>query len=77
MYDIKKGYELAKELLTHPSYNTHERLKRQSAYSVAQVARKLYQSGVCTSDSAMVPTYLRPSQAERERNERLKQENKQ
>ena len=77
IYLVGDGYELAKELLTHPSYNTHERLKRQSAYSVAQVARKLYQSGVCTSDSAMVPTYLRPSQAERERNERLKQENKQ
>lgn len=77
VYLVGDGYQITKELLKHPSYDTHERLKHQSAYSVAQVAKRLYQSGFCTSDAEMKPTYLRPSQAERERNERLKQENQQ
>ena len=44
-----------------------DRLRHQSAYSVAQVARRLYASGAAVTDSALVVTYLRPSQAERER----------
>ena len=46
----------------------------QSAYSVAQIARKQYEAGERTSDVDMVPVYLRPCQAERERMERLAQE---
>ena len=48
------------------------RLCHQSAYSVAQVARKAYESGLAVSDSALAVTYLRPSQAERERLDREK-----
>jgi tRNA A37 threonylcarbamoyladenosine modification protein TsaB len=50
-------------------------LRTQNAYSVAQVALALYESGVRTSDQELVPVYLRPCQAERERMERLEKEN--
>ena len=66
------GYEITEQLLTHPIRNVPERLRHQSAYSVAQIALSLYRSGVSTTDSEMAPTYLRPSQAERERAEREK-----
>ncbi len=46
---------------------TPEESRYQSAYSVAQVALHLYRNGVRCSDGELVPTYLRPSQAERER----------
>ncbi|MBQ9806226.1 MAG: tRNA (adenosine(37)-N6)-threonylcarbamoyltransferase complex dimerization subunit type 1 TsaB [Clostridia bacterium] len=72
IYLVGDGYGICKELLTHSSHPTHERLQRQSAYSVAQVALRSYQNGIRTTDAAMVPSYLRLSQAERERNERLK-----
>ncbi len=64
------GYDITTQGLTHSLYSTPERLRHQSAYSVAQVARRLYANGHVTTDSEMVPTYLRPSQAERERAER-------
>ena len=64
------GYTITTELLTHPVIPTPERLRHQSAYSVAQIAKKLYEEGKITNDCEMVPTYLRPSQAERERAER-------
>jgi tRNA threonylcarbamoyladenosine biosynthesis protein TsaB len=48
-------------------------LRPQSAYSVAQIAYKKYLAGDRTTDSEIVPVYLRPSQAERERLERLSQ----
>ena len=34
-------------------------------------AKKLYEQGIYTDDRSLVPVYLRASQAERERNERL------
>ena len=67
------GYDITLDLLTHTTVPTSERLRPQSAFSVAQVARRLYENGVCTTDAELVATYLRPSQAERERNERLRQ----
>ena len=67
------GYDVTTALLTHPIRPTPERLRHQSAYSVAQVARMAYESGVRTTDSEMVATYLRLSQAERERLERQNQ----
>lgn len=48
-----------------------ERNRVQSAYSVACCAIKKYEAGQVLSDAELVPIYLRPSQAERERNERL------
>ncbi len=71
---VGDGYDLCQELLSHPTHQTHERLQRQSAYSVAQVALRNYRNGIRTTDASMVPTYLRVSQAERERNERLNKE---
>ena len=47
------------------------RLILQSAYSVSQCALELYKSGNVLTDKEIAPIYLRPSQAERERNERL------
>ncbi len=46
------------------------RLRHQSAYSIAQVARGMYEAGRYTDDAGLTVTYLRPSQAERERMER-------
>ena len=53
-----------------------ERQRYQSAYSVAQVALKKYNAGEYLDDTALVPIYLRPSQAERERQERLNKDDK-
>lgn len=47
-----------------------ERLRHQSAFSVAEVALKLYREGKVGSDAELCVDYLRPSQAERERAER-------
>lgn len=43
----------------------------ENAVSVAQLGRREYLAGRAVSDSELLPIYLRPSQAERERNERL------
>ena len=43
----------------------------QSAYSVAVCALKKLENGESLTDAEIAPIYLRPSQAERERNERL------
>ncbi len=50
------------------------RQRYQSAYSVSQIALKKYDNNDTVNDSELVPIYLRPSQAERERQARLKQE---
>jgi tRNA threonylcarbamoyladenosine biosynthesis protein TsaB len=52
-----------------------ERLRHQSAFSVAVVAMRELALGNAGSDSSLAVNYLRPSQAERERNERLAKEN--
>ena len=71
VYLCGDGYDITKKLLTHPIYEISEKLRHQSAYSVAQVAKKFYDSGVRGTDIELSPTYLRLSQAERERNARL------
>ena len=48
-----------------------ERQRLQSGYSVAMCAYDKLANGETLSDAELVPIYLRPSQAERERNERL------
>ncbi len=53
------------------------RQRYQSAYSVAQIALKKYEAGEYADDATLVPIYLRPSQAERERQDRLSKENNQ
>ena len=52
-----------------------ERLIHQSGFNTAQVGLKLWRKGVRTTDFELVPVYLRPSQAERMRMEKLNQEN--
>lgn len=47
----------------------------QNAVGVAQLAIYKYNAGEAISDSQLLPVYLRPSQAERERNERIAENN--
>lgn len=67
------GYEITREgfEIVVPM-NTPAILRPQNAYSVAMCALAHYQEGESVSDRVLVPTYLRPSQAERERNEKEK-----
>ena len=65
------GYEITEALLTHPILPVPSPLRQQSAYSVAQVARIAFENGAKGFDVDLAPTYLRLSQAERERAERL------
>ncbi len=67
------GYSVTVDNLKLTSYNdTPDRLRHQSAASVGVVAYKKYTSDQSVSDRAFKVTYLRPSQAERERLEREK-----
>jgi tRNA threonylcarbamoyladenosine biosynthesis protein TsaB len=78
VYLVGDGYDLAISALKASAdriRKTPVLLRTQNAYSVAQVARAQYERGVRTSDSELVPVYLRPCQAERERMERLEKEN--
>ena len=78
VYLVGDGYDLAVSQLKLSAERIRKTpvvLRTQNAYSVAQVARALYERGVRTSDSELVPVYLRPCQAERERMERLEKEN--
>ena len=49
---------------------TPEVLRHQNAYSVARCGLAAYKRGEAKTDLTIAPTYLRPSQAERERNEK-------
>ena len=51
-----------------------ERQLHQSGFSVSQIALAAYRAGSATSDTELLVTYLRPSQAERELLERKKEE---
>lgn len=65
------GYSITVEALTKTEYvSTPERLRYQSAASVAAVAYRKYLAGETVSDREMKVTYLRPSQAERTRLEK-------
>ena len=52
-----------------------ERLIHQSGYNTAMAGLRLHREGVTTTDAELSPVYLRPSQAERMRMEKLKNEN--
>ena len=69
------GYDVTLPLLTHPVTPLCERLRHQSAFNVALCAMEAIDRGEAVSDTALAPTYLRLSQAERERNEREAQKN--
>lgn len=77
VYLCGDGYEIARKMLKNENIeDTPEALLKQNAYSVAMVALKEYEKGNATDDSTLSPTYLRVPQAERERLEREKKENK-
>jgi tRNA threonylcarbamoyladenosine biosynthesis protein TsaB len=65
------GYDVTLPLLTHAVIPTSERYRHQSGYSVAQVARRMLTCGETCTDITLSPIYLRLSQAERERAERM------
>jgi tRNA threonylcarbamoyladenosine biosynthesis protein TsaB len=72
IYLCGDGYEITeKGILKTKIQRVPERLRLQSAYSVACCAYKKYNSRDLLNDKTIAPIYLRPSQAERERNERL------
>ncbi len=67
------GYDITLPLLNLcEAIPTPERLRAQSAYSVAVCALKKYGEVGAVSDAELVATYLRPSQAERELAEKNK-----
>ena len=76
VYLVGDGYQITKDNLTHPTADTPERLRHQSAASVAVTAIAAYQKGLSQTDGELKPVYLRPCQAERERMEKesMKQE---
>ncbi len=68
-YEItEKGFNMAKISFVPQRY------RYQSAYSVAQIALKKHKNNEFVTDAELVPIYLRPSQAERERQERSTKE---
>ncbi len=77
VYLVGDGYDLALSQLKTCAPRirpTPVLLRVQNAYSVAQIALQLYDQGHRVTDSELVPVYLRLSQAERERLERLAKE---
>jgi tRNA threonylcarbamoyladenosine biosynthesis protein TsaB len=68
VYLCGDGYAPARKLLGDElSHETPEKLRYQSAYSVAQIAYEKYLAGDRTSAEELRPTYLRLPQAERDR----------
>ena len=68
VYLCGDGYAPARKLLGDAlSFETPEKLRYQSAYSVAQIAFEKYLEGDRTSAEELRPTYLRLPQAERDR----------
>ena len=68
VYLCGDGYTPARKLLGEElSFETPEKLRYQSAYSVAQIAYEKYLAGDRTTAEELRPTYLRLPQAERDR----------
>ena len=68
IYLCGDGYAPARKLLGDElSFETPEKLRYQSAYSVAQIAYEKYLAGNRTTAEELRPTYLRLPQAERDR----------
>ena len=78
IYVVGDGYEVAIRALKAAGISVCETpplLRDENAYSVARVAARMHAEGKVTDDLQHLPTYLRVPQAERERLERLKNEN--
>ena len=77
IYLCGDGYEIAKDAFSRVSTcKTPAMQIHQSAYSVALCALEEARKGTVGGDIELSPVYLRASQAERERLERLNSENK-
>lgn len=73
IYLCGDGYLPARKLLGDElSFETPEKLRYQSAYSVAQIAYEKFLDGDRTTAEELRPTYLRLPQAERDRLNKLK-----
>lgn len=72
VYLCGDGYDITLKNSTKTKFEyVFERSRFQSAYSVARCAYKKLLLGETVTDATLVPVYLRPSQAERERLERI------
>ena len=71
----KLVYDALSESLGERLVMLPERLIHQSGYNTAMAGLRLYRDGVRTTDFELAPVYLRPSQAERMRMEKLNNEN--
>ncbi|MBE6530163.1 MAG: tRNA (adenosine(37)-N6)-threonylcarbamoyltransferase complex dimerization subunit type 1 TsaB [Ruminococcaceae bacterium] len=71
---VGDGYDLVTSQIEHPYLPVSERLRLQSAASVASVALRKTAEGKSLTDARLSPVYLRPSQAERTRAEKMKQQ---
>ncbi len=70
------GYEITRDAIKLTSLRyVPECLRLQSAASVAFVALQNFRNGISCSDTELGVNYLRPSQAERERAEKLEAQN--
>ena len=77
VYLVGDGYDITLENLAKTKVlPVPEELRYQSGYSVAMCGLAAYRQGLATDDASLSVEYLRPSQAERERNERLANQNK-
>lgn len=73
IYLTGDGYVICRENLNNIAISpTPQRLILPSAYCVSLAALDIYLSGHASDDKKIFPSYLRLSQAEREREERLK-----
>ena len=76
IYLAGDGYEMTRAALGACNLReTPEELIYQRGYSVAACALSAFEAGRYTTDDALVPTYLRLPQAERERLEKEKNQN--
>ena len=71
----KLVYDALSESLGERLVMLPERLIHQSGYNTAMAGLRLYRDGVRTTDFELAPVYLRPSQAERMRMEKMNNEN--
>ena len=72
IYLVGDGYDITAPLIPNEKLGfTHPVMIHQNAYSVAMLALRDHKDEKTVSDVALAPTYLRPSQAERERAEKI------
>ena len=76
IYFVGDGYSLIQNKNVKNLKSTPEILRYQNAYSVGKVAYKKFQNNDTVTDRELSVEYLRKPQAEREREEKLKEENK-